>query len=107
MLYKLTKLWREIGQSLIERGMIDAKTDLLRDVATAKLKRRPKRVQRLEKIVSQIKHSNTDRVTAIHGIWARHITRSPSGERQIGQASATKRKGGSEDTLPASRAQKV
>jgi len=108
MLYKLTKLPREIGQSIIEKPMMDAKTDLLRAVATAKLKRRPKKVQRLEELVSKIKHCNTDRVTAIHGIWTRQITRSPSGGRQFGPASATKRtKGGSERNLPASRAQKV
>lgn len=71
VLYSLTKLDRDIGKPMIERGMFDAKAQLLREVGAFKLKRRAKQCEAFLTIMSAIMSSNSDRGTAIHGIWLR------------------------------------
>lgn len=69
MLYRLTKLTREMGYPIIETPMLGGKLDLLSQIVKVKLKRRKKRLAQFAKIVSDIKNSNSERITAIHGLW--------------------------------------
>jgi hypothetical protein len=110
MLYRLTKLSREVGRPLVEKGMLDAKLTALQEVSRAKLKRRPKRMKRLDSIISRLRTSNTDRGIAIHGVWIHEVTWAPGliGMPTFGPPRASKRKGTHPDaTMRAERAMKL
>jgi hypothetical protein len=69
LLYALTKLDRETGFPIIEKGMIDGKIGLLRAIAEPKLKKRRKWQRKFLDIISRLKITNSDRTTVIHGVW--------------------------------------
>lgn len=113
MLYQLTKLTRETGQHIIEAGMLGGKLDLLALIGKAKLKSRKKRLKQFSDLMSEIKHANTERSIAIHGLWypphENYLRAIHFGEPWPAPAVATKRgKGdGKEVKLEAKRAVKL
>lgn len=101
MLYRLTRLSRPLGHPLIEKGMMDAKLEALKEICRSKLARRPKHFAELSDIISDLRQNNTDRSIAVHGVWTPEVTYKPGlfGEAVFGPPRASKRKGHQGDAI--------
>jgi len=109
LLYKLTRLNRDVGRPIIEAPMLGGKLDLLLEVGKARLKNRQKKQAEFRQLISRIKNANADRATAVHGIWIPDISQGIIDSIRNPRPIASKRgKPGKPDvTLAADRAEKL
>ena len=112
MLYALTKLKRDMGYPIVEAGMIGSKIDLLTQVGKVKLAKRKRRLKQFTELISNIKQANTDRVTAVHGLWLpehhNYLRMITLGQSKIPARASKRNKDGTPDTtLDEGRAAKI
>ena len=69
LIWELCHLRNEQKEFLTERLMMEGKLDLLKKVAAPKL-RSAKRKKAFDKVISDLRIANADRITAIHGEWS-------------------------------------
>lgn len=69
LIYRLTKLTREMGYPIVEAGMLGSKLDLLTQVGRVKLNGKEIVSTQFSDLMSRIKHANSERILAVHGVW--------------------------------------
>ena len=71
---KLARLSDAVARPVLAKtATMEAKLDLLRELGSIKLQKYPKRHDEFEKIIATLKNANTNRNTAIHGVWYREM----------------------------------
>jgi hypothetical protein len=65
---ELTRMKKEQLDLFLAKAMLHAKIELLAEIGALRLKSR-RRKERFAKIISDLKANNSERVTAVHGVW--------------------------------------